>query len=612
MNFRSTFIIIIILVGIMATYFLFFNEPADDTLKNNKPRISETYDLPREEIQKVRLAYADNAYQTLTIAKNANSMWQLTEPFEAHADTAKVYEVLDDFLNKRIKQTLEVPEYEQYGLEQPTIKIELWKDPKNVPKTFLIGKKGVNYSVYIKEQSEAHIFLIESSVFDNLTKAPADIRDKSVIKFNPNSIIDLQYQKPEELSCTKDGDRWKMTYPLTVNADTEEIEYILSELNSLQVSTFEADGENVTPLLEKYGLDKPRIQFTLKNKNKRYKLAIGAAVPTTSDQDNENKQNVYVHAIHQGGIYTVSDDIVGLLNKTVFDLRDKRVLDFQRSDTVKFEIQKGNQKIVGIKLDDTWELQGTEKVLADTQSVSDLLFGVDSLEAVAFITNSDKNRVFYGLEKPSIKVIFTVQGATQTAELHIGNYEEDNNTVYVKSNFSDQITRVKRALIDKIAKGETWLRNRQIFKFNIDDASRISVKYSDDSKENEGESFTCQRLGTNWRLTFPVKEDANNTEVNRLLYELIDLRAEEFIGSSFTNNINGLSDTITGFNSPQIQITVELRTKKVYTLQIGSLESSSNYYARLKNQPNLIFLLNAEEIPKLRTKLEWLRDTEAK
>ena len=472
-------------------------------------------------------------------------------------------------------------------------------------------KKGVNYSVYIKEQSEDHIFLIESSVFDNLTKAPADIRDKSVIKFHPNSIIELQYQKPEELSCTKDGDRWKMTYPLTVNADTEEIEYILSELNALQVSTFEADGDNVTPLLEKYGLDKPRIQFTLKNKNKRYELAIGASVPPTSDQDNEDKENVYVHAIHQGGIYTVTDNIVRLFNKTVFDLRDKRILDFQRSDTVKFEIQKGNQKIVCLKLDDTWELQGTEKTLADTQAVSDLLFGVDSLEAVAFITKSEKNLAFYGLEKPSIRVIFTVQGTTQTAELHIGNYAEDNNTVYVKSNVSDQITSVKRDLIDKIVKGETWLRNRQIFKFNIDDASRISVKYNDDSKKNEGESFTCQRLGTNWRLTFPVKENANNAEVNRLLYELIDLRAEEFIGSSFINNINDLSDTITGFNLPQIQITVELRTKKVYTLQIGSLESSSNYYARLKNQPDLVFLLNVEEIPKLRTKLEWLRNTEA-
>ena len=89
--------------------------------------------------KKLDLRYADNAYQTLTIVRNADSMWQLTEPFEAHADTEKVHEVLDDFLNKRIKQTLAVSDYDQYGLVKSTIKIELWKDPKNAPKTFFIG-----------------------------------------------------------------------------------------------------------------------------------------------------------------------------------------------------------------------------------------------------------------------------------------------------------------------------------------------------------------------------------------------------------------------------------------------------------------------------------------
>ncbi|RKU18601.1 hypothetical protein C6501_02460 [Candidatus Poribacteria bacterium] len=610
MSFRTTLIIIVILIGITATYFLFFNEPTENTSKDDKPRIAETYDLPREEIQKVRLSYADDAYQTMTIEKNADNIWQITTPFVTDANSTKVNEMLDDFVNKRIRQTLDVTEYDQYGLEEPTIKVELWKSKESRPKTFLIGKKGINYSVYTKEKSEAHIFLIESSALDDLSKSPTDIRDKSVIKFNPNSIIEIQFQKPEAFSCQKDGDIWKMTHPLSVNADTEEIEYILSELHALQASTFEADGENVTPLLEKYGLDKPRIQLTFKDRNKEYGLGIGAPVPSTSDEDSAETERVYVQSVHQGGIYTVTDDIIRLFNKSVFDLRDKRVLDFQRGDTTKFEIQRGMQKIVGIKLDkDTWQLQNTPKTLADSQAVSDLIFGVDSLEAVAFVTDSTNNLALYGLDHPKMRVLFTIRGEEKPAILLIGNYTKDK-TVYVKANNSGQITRVKRDLIDKIAKGETWLRDKRIFKFSIDDPIRVTVKYNDGSQEYDGVQFTCQRLGTNWRLTSPVQENANNNELNNILYALIELKAEEFVGSGFGNEKNKLPDTTTGFNSPQIRITVELRTQKVHTLQIGKINAYGRYYARLKNEPDQIFLLNTEPIPELKTKLEWLRATE--
>ena len=71
-----------------------------------------------------------------------------------------------------------------------------------------------------------------------------------------------------------------MKHPLSVNADTDEIDYILSELHSLQVSTFEADGEDVISTSGKYGLDTPRIQLTLKGENETYGLAIGSAVPS--------------------------------------------------------------------------------------------------------------------------------------------------------------------------------------------------------------------------------------------------------------------------------------------------------------------------------------------
>ena len=639
MNFRTTLIIIVLLVGIASAYFLFFQQSPENASINEQPPIHQAYGIIREKVQQIEVTFADTAYQDLTLVKDATGNWQLKSPFQADADSEKVNQMLDDMLNKRVKQTLEGTELTRYGLDTPSITLSLWTEHASpAVTTFLIGKKAINFSVYVKEKSEAHIFLIESSALDDLTKSPTDLRDSSVIKFNTETVsnIELASRDVDEnsnqrsavsgrrnssrqsavssqkenlftdslllkadtyktLNCEKRNGTWFVTHPIETEADSQEIENLLSELRALQVSTFEADQADAnTPVqLEKSGLDTPRIQIKLTDGNNTYALDIGSEVPS----ENEAQKSVYVKSVHQQAIYTVSDDIYTLLNTSVFDLRDKRVIDFQRTDTLRIEIAQNKQTTVCTKnYDNAWELQTpTGKVKADAKAVDDLLFGVDSLEAAAFVEDPVINLASYGLVPPSIEVAFTQRGEEKPAVLLIGDYTKDG-TVYVKAEQSDQVSRVKRTLIDKIALGAAWLRNKQVLNFHIDDAVRLTLLHGE-------ESLTCQRLGTNWRLTAPVKEEANNAEVNAIIYELDDLMAAAYVQNEPT-----LTDVITGFSTPQIQITIELRNQKVYTLQVGNpVEVSGHFYARLQHEPNLIFLLNAELVPKLKTTLTRLR-----
>ncbi len=609
MSFRSTVLIIVTLTVVAASYFLFFNKPTDDNTKNKKPRIFQVYDISVEEISKVKLSFSNESFQNFSIEKNNKNTYMFTVPINAHADYEKVKLLLDDFLNKRIRKTLNVSDYGQYGLDEPTITIELWKKRSSKPKTFFIGKKGVNFAVYIKEKSEKHIFLIESSALDDLSKSPSDLRDRAIIRFDPDAITEIKFEKPEQIHCKKKGDRWIMTHPLAANADTHRIQYILSELSKSHVLSFEADGEDVAPLLEKYGLKNPRIMFSLNDGESTYGLKIGS-----DDQSAQNYERAYkkvnAQSIHQGSIFTISDRIVQILNRSVFDLRDKRILDFQRTDTTKFEIQFGTQKIEAIKLgQDRWHLNAQNRFRADPMAVSDLLFGVDSLQAVAFVSDATDNLRNFGLHPPRMQVSFTVQGENNPAVLLIGK-DAKNNTVYVKAANSQQVTTVKRDLIDKIFKGVAWLRDKQIFDFRTEDPTRLTVKYNDEQDSDKSITFTCQRLGSDWRLTAPVKENANNAAVNEILYELIDLSADEFITGTWIDNKSRLSDDNTGLNSPILQITVELKSKKLDSVQIGKTDALGRYHARLTHEPNQIFMINPEVIQRIKAQLNWLRTTE--
>ena len=604
MSFRSTLIIIIILVGLGIAYFLFLHNSEESSTNINKPRISEIYNLHPNEIQKIYIKYENTGLQDLTIIKNPYANWKITSPFITNADSEKINELISDFVNKQIKEKLEVTEYKKYGLEQPTIQIKLWTKQVGQPKTFYIGKKAINYSVYTKETTEDHIFLIESSALQDLSKSPNDIRDRSILNFNPNTITQLQFVKPDEFTCQKLEGIWKIIHPLNMEADSELIDYILTELHSLTVSTFEVNGDVGTTLLNKYGVLNPRIKLKINRNNDSIDFDIGSNVINTETQTNNDEEYVYVRSSNIGGIYSVSDKIIQLVDKTIHDIRDKRVIDFQREDTIKFEIEQEQQKIIGIKLDDSWELQSTHKSLADSQAVSDLLFSVDSLKAVSFITNPDNRISIYGLNPPRMMLKFTTKGEDKPAILKIGN-NATQDTVYVISEITGEIATVKRGLIDKLYQSENWLSNKQVFIFNIDDPIRISVKYDEESTESDSKSFTFQLIEGNWRLTSPIKEDANNEEVKAFLYRLIDLRVDEYLSQQIKTEYN-ISDSITGLNSPYIQINVELKDK-IYTLQIGSQDSKKRYYSRLKNQADRIFLIDSDVISNLMTKLKWLR-----
>ena len=438
MNFRTTLIIIVLLAGIAGAYFLFFQQSPENASTNERPPIHQVYGITREQVQQMEVTFTDTAYQDLKLVKDATGNWHLKNPFQADADSEKVNQMLDDILNKRVKQTLEVTALAQYGLDTPSITLSLWTEQASPAAVFSIGKKAINFSVYVKEKSEAHIFLIESSALDDLTKSPTDLRDRSVIKFNTETVSNIQltyfksHQSSKTLNCEKRDGTWRVTHPIEAKADTQEIEDILSELRSLQVSTFEADqaDADTSAQLEKTGLDTPRIQIELTDGNNTHALDIGAEVPP----ENGTPRHVYVKSVHQHAIYTVSDDIYQLLSTSVFDLRDKRIIDFQRTDTIRIEIRQGQETTVCSKnRDNVWELQtptGTMKT--DAQAVDDLLFGVDSLEAAAFVDNPAKNLASYGLASPSIAVAFTQRGQEKPAVLRIGDTTKDG-TVYVKA-----------------------------------------------------------------------------------------------------------------------------------------------------------------------------------
>ena len=595
MNFKTTLIILAIFILLGGAYF-FFGRPSPDAeqLKVDAQKIREVYALSKDKIRQIRLSFKDDSYRPLTLAKNVDGIWQLTAPFTADADPPKIDEMLQDLLEKKVKQTLEAEDLAQYGLQPPNIQIELWTAEADPAKTFLIGDRTVNYSVYTKEQSESHIFLIESSALDDFTKSPSDFRDRSVFKFSPIEVATLHLQvagQPDihcerQVASNTDGTgepgEWEMIQPVKAKADARTVEDIVSAIDSLRVLVFETDGE-YDPA--NYGLTQPRITVAFRS------IADESAQELRIGNDAETPGRIYVARSGHRAVYAVNKEIYTKLNKTVFNLRDKRVIDFQRTATHRFAIRQGDSEIVCQKnVDGEWEITAPVRLKADAEAVDDLLFGVDALRVVAFVDDQPKSLRPYGLDSPLIEASFTVHNA-EPAVLFVGDVTGDD--VYVKAQTAESVFLVKKALLDLVGLGVSGLRDKQILDFGADDAAKIILKHGE-------VNLTCQKQGTNWRLTHPVQEQANNGAVRTILQQVNQLTVEAFLGVSPPT-------TTAGFDAPEIQIVVTLKNQTEHLLEIGKLADDEHRYGRLQDAPDTVFLLKKEIAKNLKKTVDDLR-----
>lgn len=609
MNFVTTIIIFIVAGLSFALFFVLqVYDSEDSSGTDEQPKISEVYGLSIDTVQRIRLSFKDSAYHSLSLAKDEKGAWEVTEPITTYANEGRVSEMLGDLLNKRVKRTLEVSGLSQYGLDPPNIRVDLWTKgtasiPMFLPKggflsmpvetsadgatptaSFLIGSKTVNYSVYAKEASESHIFLIESSALQDLTKSPADLRTRNALKFEPEAVTEvmLTVAGKDEIRCMKESEaEWQMAAPINAKADAKEIRSILDALHLLKVVEFTKDG---TTDLTEYGLENPRIHVSLELRHGSQALLVGSDIPDTA--------HVYVKPVALDAVYAVNKEILSALDKSVFDLRDKRVIDFQRTATKRFEIQRrGEAKIVCTKdLKGVWQIEEPVALKADAEVVDDLLFGIDSLKAVEFAAEQPTSLKRYGLEDPFMQVsFFTPDG--QPAVLLLGHMQ--GNMVYAKARNARHVVLVKGQLLELAGLGVAGLRDKQVLDFKSEDAFKLTLRHGN-------VQLTCQKQGVNWRLVSPVQQDAKNGAVNSLIYRLADLTADRYLASAPDLNVTRL-------NKPEVQATVTLKNLKEYTLQIGGAAENDQRYARLRAAPDTVFLLDPSISDELRKTVADLR-----
>lgn len=207
---------------------------------------------------------------------------------------------------------------------------------------------------------------------DDTAKTSASASPK-ILTLDQSEITAITVRKKGEppVQLAKNGTAWQITSPKTLAADQSTVSGILSTVSSLNSDSLVDDKASD---LAQYGLADPAIEIDVTAKDKTQKLLLG--------EQTINGNSTYAELAGDPRVFTIASYNKSSLDKSLFDLRNKKLFDFGYTDPSKIEIHDGAKSYLFTHSASDWFDGGGKKL--DSAPVQTLLNKLRGLSATAF------------------------------------------------------------------------------------------------------------------------------------------------------------------------------------------------------------------------------------
>jgi hypothetical protein len=185
----------------------------------------------------------------VVLAKEGSD-WKLRKPWAVPADYGTVEGLVGRLNTAQMKAlpAAEATDLKPYGLDKPVATVTIGAGSTRA--TLLVGSKDADGNIYARDTSRPMVFTVESSLIDDVNKAPADYRRKDVFEFRSFNATRLDLVRDgktttfEKVKGTGANatDTWKQTAPTAREVDGPKMDTLLSRLSNLRAQSFVEPG----------------------------------------------------------------------------------------------------------------------------------------------------------------------------------------------------------------------------------------------------------------------------------------------------------------------------------------------------------------------------------
>ncbi len=382
----------------------------------------------------------------------------------------------------------------------------------------------------------------------------------------------------------KSTNDWVLLEPVQAKADADTVSSFLS---SLKAASFSRVVEDSAKDLSAYGLKDPSIKITLQLQEQGKKtLLIG--------DDHPMNKYLYVKRGDENKVLLAGDSR-GVLDKSLFDFRDKDLLRFKDEEVVGIKFQNDGQSFELSKKNERWEIIDSEKTKADAYEVKRFLSLVRKFKVKKFLDENPESLASYGLDTPLAQLTLEIGKEGQALTLLVGNKVE-NEGYYGKIKNANNVVLFGFQLVKTLSQKPVDFMPKTLLEFEQENVARIHLQTS------EGKILLTRNKAGGWKIIEPIEASADLSTVNSLLFDLKAARVQEFVKTSKNK------PELFGLDTAKKVLTVDLGDDKSWTLELGNKSGDGQKYFGRRAGEALIFTLSLDATDKLFRSLHDLKN----
>jgi len=340
---------------------------------------------------------------------------------------------------------------------------------------------------------------------------------KAVLLKNDNGTIRLE----------KQGESWTITQPLRADADKDAIEGLLNSLEFARIDRrLGADGDR-----KQYGLDPPKASLTIETTPPAdtRTLQIGDSAPIGGA--------CYALLPVTNEVAVVSASVEDLKRKDLLSLRDKSLLSLDPWKVKRLTLERGRETIRLEKPEEGWIVRQPAEAPADGPTLTDLLSGLESLRATAFVSEkpSGADLKRFGLAPPQARMTLLQEGWDVEKSVIFGK-EAPGGGRYARTIGRDPVLTVPADFWTKVTTKFFNLRRRDLMGVQQYRIDTITLA------RNGHPAITLKReKDQTWTLSGASRGTLKSESVDTLLRMVSDLKAQAFDDSPKESVRTGIS-----------------------------------------------------------------------
>jgi hypothetical protein len=367
---------------------------------------------------------------------------------------------------------------------------------------------------------------------------------KKVFPVEEKDITEISLIYPDRtITGVKKGEKqWEFTAPAGVEADPDEWQLLASNIPRIEREETVAPN---APDLAAFGLKDPAVRVAAKTKD-------GKSLEILFGSENPKKTFNYARLPASNDVFLTGSNWARTFTKTVSDLRNKKVLEFETDDIDNVKIFQGTSELEAQKSGDEWQLKKPIETKADGSEVSTFTSSIRFARVTTF-PDPPVDAKTAGLDMPAIRIVLHDAKAKTDRTLLVGK-ASDKDRYYARDASRDTIFIIDKEIPDKARKPLFDWRDKTITKIDRDKIDKIEIIRGADT-------ISILKSGSDW--TLPDKKKLQWDKVSGMLNTLDFDKAKDIIDAPKPLTTYGL-------DKPKLEVVLRQGSNELARIGFGN------------------------------------------